>query len=93
MTAINVSPSPLHIGRFKLFPGDGLPGLPLTAEEEADVERLVRKGLLARPGPQAIAPESGETAPSKSAPKSDNKSEKGKDKPDKAGDKPHGADA
>lgn len=44
--ATNISPGPVHIGRFKILPGDALPAIPLTAEEEADIRRLAALGLL-----------------------------------------------
>ena len=81
----NRSDAPVYIGRFRILPGDGLPGLPLTAEEEADVERLVRKGLLAR----SAAPAPGDSAEAKAASKSESKPDKGKDKTAEK----HGADA
>lgn len=82
MAVINVSASPVHIGRFKILPGDCLPALPLTAEEEADVERLIHKALLARTMPPEADKES------RAVPKSD----KGKDKVDKPKEKSHGPD-
>lgn len=104
--ATNVSPGPVHIGRFRILPGDALPAVPLTAGEEADIRRLASRGLLAlSPARQAMdtppAPAEAETAPAPdvhtaSRPRSGkDKKEGGKasDQEENAGDSSGAADA
>lgn len=43
---INITDSRLVIGHMNILPGEKVPALPLTSEQQADVDRLVKSGKL-----------------------------------------------
>lgn len=52
---INVTRQTLVIGRFKVLPGQQLPVVPYTSQEDQGIRDFLEKGLLKADGTQPVA--------------------------------------
>lgn len=43
---VNISKSPIVIGRFRVMPGAKVPAVAVSEDEQEMIDRLVKKGLL-----------------------------------------------
>ena len=69
MMVVNTTKAPITVGRFRILPGEKLPAVTLTDQEQADVARLLGRGLFRKVGAPAVEQPKSVPVPQEAAPK------------------------